>query len=313
VTCVQETPEEVTADEVLALVRSDWDERASAAVHLPLGFGAHHWRVDVAGRPRLFATYDRFGARHDLASLTAAYASAVALAERGLEFVLVPQRSRSGRVLVPVAHGALSCTRWVEGSVVGEGPLTDPATVAANIADLARLHACDPPDGLPRWVPQVSADLPERLAALPAGGQDAGPYGESARQAVAGRRRDIEDWTRRYQALAAEAGRRTWVVTHGETHTRNQLRTADGIRFVDWESVKLAPRERDLATLVQAGYGTAVAADPAMVELFDLEWRLAEIDEYAHWFAAPHTGTADDAIAYEGLLDELRRGPWWSG
>ena len=62
---------------------------------------------------------------------------------------------------------------------------------------------------------------------------------------------------------------------------------------------------------MQAGYGVQVDADPDMVELFDLEWRLAEIDEYANWFAAPHTGTADDRTAYEGLLDELRRGPWW--
>ena len=310
-TGVQEAPGELSEDEVLALVRSDWDERASAAVHLPLGFGAHHWRVDVSGGPGLFATYDRFGARHDLASLTAAYASAIALAQGGLEFALVPQRSRSGQVLVPLADGTLSCTPWVEGEVVGEGPLTDAATVAANIADLARLHACDPPDGLPRWSPQVGHDLPQRLAALAASGKDAGPYSEPARTAVAERWPEIEDWTRRYLTLATAAGRRGWVVTHGETHTRNQLRTADGIRFVDWESVKLAPRERDLATLVQAGFGTSVAADPEMVELFDLEWRLAEIDEYAHWFAAPHTGTADDAVAYEGLLDELRRGPWW--
>lgn len=308
---VQEAPGELSEGDVLALVRSSWDERASAAAHLPLGFGAHHWRIDVGDRPRLFATYDRFGARHDRGTLTAAYASAIALAESGLEFALVPQRSRSGQVLVPLADGALSCTPWVDGEVVGEGPLTDAATVAANIADLARLHACDPPDGVPRWSPQVDQDLPERLAALASSGQHAGPYGQPARQAVAERWREIEDWTRRYERLAVAAGRRTWVVTHGETHTRNQLRTADGIRFVDWESVKLAPRERDLATLVQAGFGTAVAADPEMVELFDLEWRLAEIDEYAHWFAAPHTGTADDRVAYEGLLDELERGPWW--
>lgn len=62
---------------------------------------------------------------------------------------------------------------------------------------------------------------------------------------------------------------------------------------------------------MQAGYGDRVAADHEMVELFDLEWRLSEIEEYARWFAAPHTGTADDDIAYGGLLAELARGPWW--
>ena len=45
-----------------------------------------------------------------------------------------------------------------------------------------------------------------------------------------------------------------------------------------------------------------------MLELFDLEWRLDEINQYAAWFAAPHTGTADDDIAFGGLLDELRAG-----
>ena len=81
--------------------------------------------------------------------------------------------------------------------------------------------------------------------------------------------------------------------------------------FVDWESLKLAPRERDLSTLVQAGYGDQVHADRVMVELFDLEWRLSEIDAYAAWFAARHTGTTDDRVAHQGLQDELVRSPWW--
>ena len=164
---------------------------------------------------------------------------------------------------------------------------------------------------MPNWAPLVEPDVVDRLSGLVASAWTTGPYGEPARQAIADRLTAIEGWAVRYLALAEAAADRPWVVTHGETHTRNQLRTPDGIRFVDWESLKLAPRERDLSTLVQAGYGVRVNADPAMVELFDLEWRLAEIAEYTHWFAAPHTGTADDRIAYEGLLDELHRGPWW--
>lgn len=314
---MQEVPAELTEVEVLQHVRAAWDAEATTAMHLPVGFGAHHWRIDVAGMPRLFATYDRFGARHDRASLTAAYATAIALAEQGLEFVLAPQRTRSGEVLVPVADGALSCTPWVDGEVVGEGPLTDDVTAVADIAALSRLHAADPPVGLPRWTPLDGTALAQRVTALPSSGPTAGPYGESARRAIAEHGAELDGWVGRHTELAAAARQRTWVVAHGETHTRNQLRSAprDGdlgrIWFVDWESVKLAPRERDLATLVQAGHGDRVGADRDMVELFDLEWRLAEIDEYAHWFAAPHTGTTDDRIAFEGLLDELQRGPWW--
>ena len=41
--------------------------------------------------------------------------------------------------------------------------------------------------------------------------------------------------------------------------------------------------------------------------MFDLEWRLDEISQYADWFAAPHTGTSSDEVAYGGLLGELER------
>ena len=44
-----------------------------------------------------------------------------------------------------------------------------------------------------------------------------------------------------------------------------------------------------------------------MIEMFDLEWRLDEVAQYAAWFAAPHAGSEDDRVAFEGLLTELDR------
>ena len=62
--------------------------------------------------------------------------------------------------------------------------------------------------------------------------------------------------------------------------------------------------------LVQDGYADLCAPDWAMVEMFDLEWRLDEIASYARWFAAPHTGTASDEVAWGGLRGELERAEW---
>jgi spectinomycin phosphotransferase len=304
-------PAELTDADVLSVVRERWDGDVTRVEHLAVGFGAHHWRAIGSDGCSLFVTYDRYGSRHTAEKLVAAYQGAVALAVGRLEFVIAPRLTRSGDVLVPLDAGALSCTPWIDGSVVGEGALEDAETAAANIADLGRLHGVTPPRGLPRWSPLVGAGFPTVIAQTVADRWATGPYGEPARLALADRLDQISAWTDRYLRLARLAGDRPWVATHGETHTRNQLRTADGIRFVDWESLKLAPRERDLSTLVQAGYADDVGADPAMVELFDLEWRLSEIDVYARWFAGPHTDTADDRIAYGGLLAELDRGPWW--
>ena len=43
--------------------------------------------------------------------------------------------------------------------------------------------------------------------------------------------------------------------------------------------------------------------------MFDLEWRLDEISQYAAWFEAPHSGNDSDEVALAGLHHELKRDP----
>jgi spectinomycin phosphotransferase len=160
------------------------------------------------------------------------------------------------------------------------------------------------------WAPRVDADFPRRLREQTAARWTRGPFGEEARAAIAGRLPEIDRWTRRYLALAEEAQqhRDAWVATHGEPHFANQVVTPGGLRLVDWESLALAPRERDLVDLVDRGAATveSVGAREPMLELFRLDWRLSEIGEYADWFAGPHGRSADDHTALAGLREELR-------
>ena len=135
---------------------------------------------------------------------------------------------------------------------------------------------------------------------------ESGPFGEYARDALRERLPQIREWTSTYLALAAGTHESTWVPTHGEPHTRNQLATQTGTYLVDWESAKLAPRERDLAPWWSTAGDTWSSADPTMLEMFDLEWRLDEISQYAAWFEAPHTGNDSDEVALAGLHHELR-------
>ncbi len=53
--------------------------------------------------------------------------------------------------------------------------------------------------------------------------------------------------------------------------------------------------------------GEGPGANPALLAMFDLEWRLDEIAQYADWFARPHLGTASDTVALAGLRTELDR------
>jgi spectinomycin phosphotransferase len=298
---VHERPEVADTD-VLIEVRRSWHAGIDDVSYLPVGFGAHHWTAYAEGAPQLFVTYDPTAGADAYADLRAAYEGAVALRDEGLEFVLAPLVGRGGVPLVPFAGGALSCTPWRDGT--SEWPLD----VAWTRDALRRLHATEPPPGLRRWKPRVGPAFAETLSALTHRTWGPGPYAESARDEVTARLGDVARWTTRYHRLAEFARGRTWVAAHGEPHYANQLQTSEGRFLVDWDTLRLAPAELDLKVLVEAGAPLRdVGADREMVELVDLEWRLDEINQYAAWFSAPHTGSRDDDVAFGGLLHELER------
>jgi spectinomycin phosphotransferase len=299
---MRERPPQVDDADLMAEVRRTWDPEVDAVEHLPLGFGAHHWAAYAGGSPRLFVTFDGLPPKRTAERLEAAYAGAAALHAAGLEFVLPSLSGADGRFTLPFADGALSCTPWRAGTPGGALDLDWTRDA------LHRLHETSPPPGLPPWRPLVGPDLAEQTAAVVEGPWGPGPYADRARDSVRRHLGDLAEWTVRYHQLAVVAQGRSWVATHGEPDEGNQLLTPEGRLLVDWESLKLAPAELDLRTLVDAGLPPdEVGAHPLMLELFDLEWRLDEVSQYVEWFAAPHDGTADDEIAFDGLLHELER------
>ncbi len=303
---MRERPDELTDAAVLAAVAAGWGG-VDRVAHLPLGFGAHHWRAAHADRPVWFATYDRAEGRR-AAELADAHEAALRLAEQGLAFIVAPTARTDGAQLLPVAHGVLSCTPWLDGVPLPADAFDEPGTLDEEVEMLQRLHAAAAPASLRRWGPVPGEEVLGRLREATAERWEAGPLGEDARIAIVARLDAIADWVGRHRDLATVAGSRRWVPTHGETQPANQLRTPAGILLVDWESVRLAPWERDLAALVAAGHAERVDPDPAMLELFALDRRLGEIDGFARWFRAPHAGSADDRIAFAGLQEELAGG-----
>ncbi|MDT0543606.1 MULTISPECIES: phosphotransferase [Streptomyces] len=299
-------PSFINDEAIASAVATHWLPEIAEVDYLPWGFGAHHWRV-AGGDKTLFVTLDQLAPRHTAASLEAAYAGAAALAAGGLDMVCAPSPARPGRFTIDVGPGVLSVTPWLDGRSPTEAEARAPQHVREVIAALVALHRTAPPDGLPCWVPRVGPGFADELRARTAQPWTSGPLAEEARGALASHHDAIKRWTGRYVELAdiAHSHRDLWVPTHGEPHNDNQVMVARGLKLVDWESLALAPRERDYSDLLDTGEADGLAPDPAMVELFALDWRLSEIAEYALWFTTPHTGTDDDRIALEGLYEEL--------
>ena len=292
-------PANVTDTDVLAAVRRHWDEGVTAVTYLPVGFGAHHWRAEVEGEPRLFVSLDMPLPRHTPASLEAAYASAAALAET-LDFVWPSLPSSvHGSYTVPLEPGHLSVTRWLDGR--------RPEAGASDLVPLLdQLHAATTPHQTCEWVSTVDHHLPDQLDLLVEEPWETGPLGEQARALVSPRLSQVRDWSEEHAGRLEAIDRDGFVVTHGEPGEHNQWLACGRTYLLDWESLLLAPAERDLGTLIQSGVASE-RADPDLVRFFDLEWRLAEIQAYTPWLAGPHDSGEDARVALGGLRDELTR------
>ncbi|PRB14445.1 phosphotransferase [Microbacterium sp. MYb62] len=299
-------PEGPSADEVLQAVRSTWAPDAAQATYLPVGFGAHHWRIDGSSGPVLFATLDVPSGFRTAPLIRAAYRGVLELAEGGFGGAVLPRLTRSGEVAVSTGSGLLSVTPWLEGRSPDETEACASPHAHRVAALLAELHRSPVPPSAPKWFPRVAPGFAERLSTRLAAPWTAGPLSSDAHRTISGARADLHDWEKRYAELIAHARSRRdrWVPTHGEPHHANQFLDDHELRLVDWETLAIAPPERDLRDLPES-VRTDFTVDTDLLELFDLEWRLVEIEEYARWFMAPHPGSEDDVIALEGLREEI--------
>ena len=114
---------------------------------------------------------------------------------------------------------------------------------------------------------------------------------------------------RRADRLAADAATRAgeWVVTHGEPHAGNVIRTSDGRRvLVDWDTVALAPAERDLWMLFPHASDALELyrqrVDQAALDFFRLAWDLKDLAEYLNVLRAPHEENEDTLRQYGALV-----------
>lgn len=184
---------------------------------------------------------------------------------------------------------------------------------------LGRLHAAPIPAGLPR---RDDLAIPSRASLEQALGNldvpwNVGPFGERTRSVVRPRAEEL----RRRLLAYDEAADRTrlapepWVVTHGEPHRANVIvgERAD-VHLVDWDTVLLAPRERDLRMVLDdegTGWDEYVAEAgpvvlrPEVLDLYRAWWDLAEVAIYVRQFRAAHDETEDTRVAWEGLNESL--------
>jgi spectinomycin phosphotransferase len=96
------------------------------------------------------------------------------------------------------------------------------------------------------------------------------------------------------------------VVTHGEPHPGNLLRTRAGLTLIDWDTVALARPERDLWMIADAEPGgggrrlvaryqeqTGITLDPEALVAYRRLWALADLAAFTRRLRGEHHEGAD--------------------
>ncbi|HEX3815358.1 MAG TPA: aminoglycoside phosphotransferase family protein [Mycobacteriales bacterium] len=310
---MRDEPAELPVDAVLGHVRDGWDVPVEVIRYLPVGAGSYNWVAEADGRPAWFIKCDRIESQDTRQRLCSTFLAAAKLRDGGLEFVVAPIPDRSGQLLRVITPGwAMSVCRYLGGSAAGEGDWPDEEQRAEVAALLGRLHAAPVPECAPRWAPPpelVAGPFMPSLDRL----WSAGPFSAPAREMLLGATEHIESLIARFRRLLArlEADSQPWVLTHGEPHSANIIRTDAGrMHLIDWDSARIAPREREFRRhLVLDGsaldaYSTTAGTSrirPYVQELYSVEWNLVEILWFSYCLRIDHADTPDARRALTAL------------
>ena len=314
-------PEDIDESAVVAALRDGWDFEATVVEYATVGAGSYHWHVTDEAGARAFVTVDDLGQKTWFGDTTevgfdglrGAFDTAVALRAGGLPFVVAPIPTREGESLRRLdARRTIALFPRVDGEAGAFGWIDDDDGRRSVVSMLAALH-------------QATVGSAVRSAGFELPGRDrlegalrdldvpwtGGPLAEPAREAIGNCATELSELLELADRLAADAKRRGrgWVVTHGEPHAGNVMRTSEGCVLVDWDTVAAAPPERDMWMLVAGGAeaadlytrATGTRLDDAALDFFRLTWDLKDYAEYLNVLRGPHEENDDTVQQFRSL------------
>lgn len=321
-------PPDVNEPSLRTRLISAWSLEPDEIRYVPKGAGSYHWVAERGGEATHFITVDDLDTKpwigrdrpSTFAGLTAAYLTAWVLHhDDRLATVVAPIRCIDDAVTVRLSDQySVAVFPFVEGMA---GSWGDPISADAQVGllhELARLHRAT--SGRGAGIRRRRHELPERdllLSALASVEHrwTGGYFSEPAREALSENAWRVRALLSRFDHLAGQLERSVIdpVVTHGEPHPGNVIRTVHGLRLIDWDTVALAEPERDLWMLAnededQLDSYTALTGrqiNGVALEFYRLMWTLSDIASFADMFRSEHEHTRWTEQKWTGFVTLL--------
>jgi len=322
-------PADLPESVLVAALERSWEMAVAALQYRAVGWGSHHWdAVDTAGS-RWFVTADELdgkrlsGTEPLAAGFTRLYASLAAardLRDCGRTFVVAPVPDRDGE---PVTRAGdrfgVAVYPFVDGQSFHWGDSPTPEHLRGVLELLIAVHTA--PEAARRRALADDFAVPHRdgleVALDRSDAGECGPYTRPVARLLSRNAAQIRRLLVRYDDLVAQARSRPGrtVLTHGEPHPGNTMLADDGWLLIDWDTLLVAPPERDLwgldpgdGSIVDAyAEATGTTPRPGLLDLYRVRWDVTDIAAEVRRFRRPHAGTTDDDTAWE-LLRSLIAG-----
>jgi hypothetical protein len=323
-------PDGLTEHDLADVLHRHWGIHARELRYAAVGWGSHHWVLTALDGTARFVTVDELDAGRDsaaeprdevLARLASAVGAARALADTGSKLVVAPAPGEEGSLIAPVTDRfAAAVYPLVEGDGFSWGHPMSAEHRAALLDMVVEVHAApaDVRDRAPvddyalQHRDALEAALGEGADSAEGAAGSTGPYAARVARLVADHATALRAALTTYDDLVDRARRRTEaavVLTHGEPHPGNTMRTADGWRLIDWDTARVPPPERDLWSMdpgdgsVHEEYVAATGRElsPMLLELYRRRWDLSDVAVDVARFRRPHRGDDEDAKAF-GIL-----------
>lgn len=327
-------PADITSESIQRTLLEGWQLALDTIEYVPEGGGSHHWRVSDEGGRLHFVTVDDLDNKPWIAGsrgavfegLRGAYRTAESLqVSAGLEFVVAPTPTTDGDVLRRLdERHTVSVFPHLDGRSYPFDSEIGDALRDKTLAMIIALHEATPVvrSRAPVHILDFSGRSHlEAFLADPDRDWTGGPFSEPAARLMAARADGITALIATFDYLSAVTlpARRETVITHGEPHPGNVMSVGGREVLVDWDTVGLAPAERDL-TLIASDTGDEVEryeratgreVDPTVMMLYRLRWFLDDLASAARLFLNPHLDTDDTRRWREGLGFSLDLVPVW--
>jgi spectinomycin phosphotransferase len=322
---VRDKPPGVSERELRHALNVGWQIEAVATQYAPVGGGSYHWVVRDSLDRKWFATVDDLDDKAWLGDtrataaqgLIAAMDAAFALRHQaGLRFVVAPIPALGGATVLPLGPKyTVAVFPFVNGAT-GRFSETPSASERDQLVDmLAALHRSTAVVArASRW----KVGVPGRgdiETALRESGQTwhGGPFSEPARALITEKAGHIRRLLDTFDELAAHSAGLAQVITHGEPHPANVIRAGSDAMLIDWDTVALAPPERDLWMVVSDSgeearrytKATGREIDPKALALYRIRWALDDMAFDVRRFRARHRRNAGSEQAWETLKSTL--------